>query len=269
LCRARQPNDRENTEGNGKISASVAIGNRATHIRADRIRDVTATAAAVAAADLLYHRTGQHDRLYQLDDRRGCIAATVTQIGRCAEIGNAAITLEGVDRALAAIKDDLLIQNSDTVKLLRSAADAGLKLQLDKETNTNGVKSTIELYVFQMDGRVSNRCTLNADRAGALNDFVAEITQKNAGILKAIPILAGIQDAICFDAVHIVLIAAQAIGKATAARQSVFCHHDKPPMSHDNEGTKKSFFSRPRYQCIQNRKKCLSFFDIFRTKKSA
>jgi len=247
LRRPRQSNDRENTERNGQISASVAIGNRATHIRANRIGNVAGAAAAIAAAALLYNGAGKHDRLYKLDDRRRCIAATVAQIGRRAKIGNTAVTLEGVNRAFTAVKNDLLIQNGNAVKLLRSATDAGLQLQLDEETNTNGVKAAVELNVFQMDGRVSNRCALDADGTGALNDLVAEITQKNAGILKAIPILAGIQDAICLDAVHIALIAAQAIGKAAAARQSVFCHHDKPPMSHNyGRGRRRAYLCRPR-----------------------
>ena len=81
-------------------------------------------------------------------------AETVTQIGRCAEIGNAAITLEGVDRALTAIKDDLLFDGCNAVKFLISSADASLKADGYEKADINRIKAAVELNGSNCDASV-------------------------------------------------------------------------------------------------------------------
>ena len=148
------------------------------------------------------------------------VTALAAGAGLGAEIGDVGIALEDVDVALTAVENDVLFQHGNTVKVLASAAaHASLKIQLDVKTNVDRIETAVELYGVDMDGRPANRGALDTDATGALQDLVAEVSQKHPYVFKAVTVAAGIQNTIGLNADHFTSAAGR-----SSARELVFCH---------------------------------------------
>ena len=168
----------------------------------------------------LANASAENDGIDDFYHRDRHVAALVARAGLGAEIGCVGGTLENVDVALASVQNHVLFQYRHPVELLASAASyASLKLELDIETDVDGVEAAVKLHGIDMDGRPADRGALDADATGALQNLVAEIGQKYPHVLKAVTVAAGIQNAVGLDADHF----SPAAGRRLAG-ELIFCH---------------------------------------------
>jgi hypothetical protein len=167
-----------------------------------------------------------------------------------------------VNVAFSTVQNHSLVQHGNTVKLLRSATNAGFQIQLHVKTDAYGIESTVKLHIFQTDRRIYDFCTFDAYGAGPFDDLVTKVGQKYACILKAIPILAGVQNMLGLNAIYVVFSTAKAITQRTVACHSVICHHNFTSYIDMLRSAWQPAIA-PRYYCIHLPEKRPSFFVNF------
>lgn len=218
----------------------VMPAERAGETARNGVRHVAGAAAAAnrLVAERLQHPHTQHDGLHHLDHGGGDTPLLVAGLRLGAEGGAVRTGTEHTHRGIAAEEHDLLFQNSDPVEFgglgaaAVTAADASLENELDVEADVNGVEATIELDGIQTDIGPGDAGILDPNLGGAVNDLPTQIGEKNADVLKAIAIAAGIQDTVGFHA-HGAGVAAlattahvSAAGDETIFRHTVYLHMD-------------------------------------------
>ena len=239
LCRADQTNEREKTDGNNQravivVTAVFCVAERSGQASANGCGDVACTAATTAGnlTGRLQNTNTQSDRLYDLDHRRRYSALLVARLRLGAESGTVATAAEDGDVALTAPKHDLLFNDSNSVKFLASpGTDTTLKDQPDVVTNRDGVKAAVELNGVNADIGPGDASILHTHLGGVVNDLLTEIGQKNLDVFIAIPVAAGIQNAVGLDAKRITgaVFSATVRKKGRTAGEFVFTHINKPP----------------------------------------
>ena len=229
LCRAHNADNRENAERNGKItlaasslSTAVAKAKRCLKASVYRLGNVSLAAATAAGAfaDTLYNACSKKNGRDDLNDCRRLVFF-VAFLGRAtAEVLTHTVAFENADVALATVKDNPFFEYGDAFNLLRaSRANASLKYKFYVKTNVNRVKSAVKANRLDIDTRPNDLCTLGANRACVLQNFISKIRKINACIFKAIAVAAGIQNATGINADGL----ARGIGPRHA-RKFIFCH---------------------------------------------
>lgn len=175
----------------------------------------------------LQHPAAQGDGVYHLHHGGGYGALLVAGLRFGTEAGTVTATAEDADIALSAVQHHLLFQHGDAVELLGTVPmDAGLKDELDKETDGDGVETPVELYRVNADVGPGDAAILYPYLVGGLDQILAHIGQEHTHILKAIPVTAGVQDAGCLDTDRLPgpLLATAIAGIGRTAGKSVFRH---------------------------------------------
>ena len=250
LSGANQTNQREDAEGNHEDTPVVILAT-VTALAADLMASVTsaerpreaacngvgyvagATAAAnrLVAKGLQYLHT-QHDRLYDLYYRCGDVPFLVAGLRLGAEGRPVGAGAEYAHRGVPTEQHHLLFQHGDTVKFgglstaAVTAADAGLKDELDVEADVDGVESPIELDGIQPNIGPGNAGVLHPYLSGAVNDLFPKIREEYPHVLKAVPITAGVQNAVGLHANGTGVPAlATTICGGTAGNETIFRHN--------------------------------------------
>ena len=132
---------------------------------------------------------------------------------------------------IAAEQHHLLFQHGNAVELgglrpRRTAyADAGLEDELDVEADVNGVEAAVELDGVNADVSPGDAGVLDADLSGVLDDLLTQIGEKDTDVLIAVPIAAGIQNAVGLHAngPHVTALAT-AVPRSRAGNETIFRH---------------------------------------------
>ena len=213
---------REKTDRNGKIfSTAITVVQNPIDTRCHVIRNIARSATAATAITTRFQNANtENNGLDYVDNSCRGIFGTEARTRLGAIIARRVIVAsKGLDLVVTAKQNHTLFQHRNAVKLLRMTADAGLKGQLDKEFNVNGIKTAVKSDGIDTDiGRQKLGMT-DTNRRGVVDDLITEIGQKDSDVLKAITIAAGIQDSVGF---YTNQISARLIVKT--ARKSVFRH---------------------------------------------
>ena len=217
LTGTNETNDREDSERDGEIT-SAAFGAKLSRETGDNgERNVVAGTNATASAFFVHDLNTENDGINHLNNGGGKTAARGAGLGERAKACVFGIASENVDRALTAVKHDVLVKHRHTVKLLRTAAaDAGLKGHTNEITDRDRMKAAVELYRIDADRGPNYLGFLGANGAGAGDYVVAESGEENANVFKAIAVAAGVEYTVGLDA--------DALARGRGAGESAICH---------------------------------------------
>ena len=201
LCRTYDSYHRENTQGHRQIS-SVAICQLTVDSRAYRFRYfITGATAAASTLLLLFLYLGvENYGIYNVNYRRGGILAYAAGLGNLTIIRRISAALKGADGAFTTKKNNLLFKHGNSLKLLTSsAAKAGFKGYLDKESYGYRVKALIKSYGINSDIGGADAGALCAHRRRMLYNLATEIGENNLYVLEAVSVATGIKDSVGLD----------------------------------------------------------------------
>ena len=196
-------------------------------------RDITDTAAAANGlrASGLQNAGTQYDGIHYLHYGGGNAALLVAGLGLGAEGRAVGAGTENAHRGIPAEKNDLLFQYGDTVKFggLRSGtaayANASLENELDVETDVDRVEAPVELNGVDSDVGPGDAGILDTNLRGVLDDLLSQIGEEDPDVLIAVPIAAGVQDAVGLHANGPRVTAlATAVSHGRAESKTIFRH---------------------------------------------
>ena len=218
LSGADYPYHREDSEAYKQESLAIFIAKASVKSRSNELGNVSATTARAAGrtAYLLIHSCGKHNGVNNLHNCLGHVLCATRGLGKATEVICAGRASEYADIAFAAVKDDLLFNNRNTLKFLRSSgAHTSLKDKLDVESDVHSIKSAIETHGIDIDMCQRYSRFFCANVARSVDDIVSHIGKINTNILKAIPVAAGIENSVCLYANGVLAV-------RSAAKKSVF-----------------------------------------------
>ena len=155
---------------------------------------MSATAAATTIIDAFKNVHTEHDRLCYLNYCCGYVVFLAAGLNSRAEIRKISAATEGAYVAVTAIKDNLFVEDGNSVKFLRTTVSyASLEYQFNVETNINGVKASVELNGIKAYMGLRDASALNSDSTGVINDLLTEVGQKNPCIFKTIAVSARVK----------------------------------------------------------------------------
>ena len=193
LRRALDANDRENTKRNEERIAVIIAVQRPGDSRSNPRRDLIAATSTAAIASRLRNTHGQKDGIDDLNDRSRKIGGIVIGIAKIARTDRR-ITAINTYVANATVKHDPLFHHGNAAKFLISAEPhAGFQLDLDIKADGNLIKALIKADGIDADIGPKDLTAVGANRCGVFNDLLAVIREKNADILVAISVAAGVK----------------------------------------------------------------------------
>lgn len=195
-------NHREYSEAYEEISIPfLVIAKASVKSRHDGFGNIRATAATASAitACLFVYTCGEHDRINDLNHCLGNVLSSAAGLGKATEVIAAGRASEYANVAFSAIKDDLFLNDGNSLKVLRSAGTkASLKDQLYEKSDRNGIKSAVKSYGVDIDISPRYRRFLRANRACSLNNVVTHIGKVNANVFEAVAVAARVKDSVGF-----------------------------------------------------------------------
>ncbi len=217
-------------------AGAMFLAQRRRKAGADRRGDIAGAATTTArhVAGRLQYTDAQNDGLHHLNNGSGDGTLLVAGLRLSTEIRAVTTAAEDGHIALSPPQHNLLFNNGDTIKLLTaSGTDAPLENQPDVVADGHSVKTAVELNGVDADIGPGDASVLDAHLSGVVDDLLTEIGKKDLYVFIAIPVTAGIQDAIGLNTERITrtVLSAGVSGEGRAAGKSVFTHMNKPPYS--------------------------------------
>lgn len=197
------PDHREEAEAHEKLAVAVSvIGERTVEAGVNCLGHIASTAkgtaiygGALAGIDNL---NGKGNGIHRFHHYLGIAVGFI--IG--ADTGSAKITrgiaFENTYVSFTAEKNDLFLCNGNPFDLLSLAkANTSLDAKLCIKSDSDLIKSLIELDRIKDDVRADHLCVLYSEGACFFDHLLTEIREKNLGILKAVPVPTAVEYSFC------------------------------------------------------------------------
>ena len=220
---ALNTDDRENAESDEKLVAVVTVIKRTVHAGGDPGRNIVAAATAAAASGAgLHNAGGEQNGVHDLHHSDGQVVRIVVAIAEVTRT-DAGITTVNTDVPYATVKNDLLLHHGNTGELLvATKPHAGLQVHLNIKADGNLVEALVEADGIYADVSPENPGAFRTHIGAVLDNLLPEIGKKDAGILVAIAVTAGIQYAKGIDTDGFPVGRGAAAGRASIIRHLVF-----------------------------------------------
>ena len=190
----------EKAKRNGEItSVSIIVNKIPIHLRGDLPGDITAATAAVTIRGSIQNPCTKHNGIQHLNNRLGILLCAANKL-RCTAIATLGAA-EYVYVALAAIQDNALLYDRDTLELLRrSHRHTNLKGSIHVKFNVNCIKAAVELDRLRCNASTADACLFYTHTSRSADKILACSGQIYANVLKAISVAARIQNSSGLDA---------------------------------------------------------------------